>query len=188
MDMPLEIRFHNMKPSESMETAIRERVQKLEELGEHIVSCRVTVDAPHRHHAQGNLFTVTVDVRLPGGEVIASRDSGVNHAHEDAYVALRDAFKAARRRVQDHVRVQRGKTKAHEAPLHGTIMALHPDEDYGLIKASDRQEVYFHRNSLVDADFDSLRAGMEVRFSQEQGADGPQATTVHLVGKHHIVG
>jgi len=119
MDMPLEIRFHNMEPSEAIEAAIQKRVEKLEQLGEHIVSCRVTVDAPHRHHQQGNLFTVSVDVRLPGGEIIASHDAGKNHAHEDAYVALRDAFKAVRRRVQDFVRVQRGKTKTHSPPETG---------------------------------------------------------------------
>ncbi len=188
MDIPLEIRFHHVDRSEALEAAIQKRAEKLEAFGEHIVSCRVTVDAPHKHHRQGNLYTVTVDVRLPGGEVVASRDSGMDHGHEDAFVAVRDAFKAAQRQVQDYVRVNRGKTKSHDVPLHGKILSLHPDEDYGLIETSDGREIYFHRNSVLEADFDNLEAGIEVRFSEESGDEGPQATTVHVIGKHHIVG
>ena len=188
MDIPLDIRFHNMDPSAAMEAAIRERVQKLEKFGEHIVSCHVTVDAPHKHHHQGNLFQIKVDVRLPGGNAIASRDPAKDHAHEDAYVALRDAFKAVQRQVKDYVRVQRGKVKTHEVPPHGKIATLHADQDHGFIATPDGREIYFHRNSVLNADFDSLNVGHEVTFSEEPGDHGPQATTVHVTGKHHIVG
>lgn len=188
MDVPLEIRFHNVDRSDALEADIRDRVAKLEELGEHIVSCRVTVDAPHKHHRQGNLFSVKVDIRMPGSEIVASRDAGMNHAHEDPYVAVRDAFKAARRQVQDYIRVHRGKVKAHEAAPHGRIVALRPDQDFGTIQTLDGREIYFHRNSVLNADFDTLETGTEVWFSEEAGDEGPQATTVHVIGKHHIPG
>lgn len=58
--------------------------------------------------------------------------------------------------------------------------------DYGRIVAPGGRQVYFHRNSVVGADFDGLRIGTEVRFAEEMGERGPQASTVHVVGKHHI--
>ena len=73
-------------------------------------------------------------------------------------------------------------------PLHGRIAELHPDDDFGRILDSRRREVYFHRNSIINADFDSLAVGMEVRFAEEAGEKGPQASTVYLIGKHHIAG
>jgi ribosomal subunit interface protein len=100
-----------MDPSPAIEAAVRERVAKLERFSDRIVSCRVTVEAPHRRKHQGNLYTVRVDLRFPGGEVVASRDPSADSSHEDAYVAMRDAFKAARRQLQDRVRVQRGQVK-----------------------------------------------------------------------------
>lgn len=188
MQVPLEIRFHNMDPSPAIEAAIRERAEKLEQFADDIVSCRVAVEAPHKRHRQGKLFTVKVDVRLPGGEAVASRDPAAHHAHEDVYVSLRDAFRAVQRQVQDYVRERRGKVKAHATPPHGRVSELHPERDFGRIETSDGRDIYFHRNSVVDAKFDDLSVGDEVRFAEEAGDEGPQASTVHVVGKHHVVG
>lgn len=188
MQVPLEIRFHNLDPSPAIEEAVRQRAAKLEQFSADIVSCRVTIEVPHRHRTQGNLFGVTVDLRLPGGEVIASRKPAARHEHEDLYVALRDAFRAARRQVQDHVRVQRGETKSHDVPLHGRIALLDRGKEYGRIVTSDGREIYFHRNSVRNAEFERLEEGLEVRFTEEAGDQGPQATAVHLIGKHHPVG
>jgi ribosomal subunit interface protein len=185
MQVPLEIRFHNTDPSPAVEAAIRERAVKLERFAADIVSCRVTVEAPHRHHRQGKLFRVSVDVRLPGGEVIANRDPSAHYTHEDVFVSLRDAFKAIRRQLQDYVRKRRGTVKSHEVPPHGVIAVLNPNEDYGRITTPQGREIYFHRNSIVGANFDRLKVGDEVRFSEEAGERGPQASSVQLVGKHH---
>lgn len=113
MNVPLEIVFHHVDRSEALETAIRERAAKLEEFANDIVSCRVTVEGPHKHHRHGNLFAVRVDLRIAGSEIVASRDPSKNKTHADAYVALRDAFRAARRQLQDRVRMRRGDTKRH---------------------------------------------------------------------------
>ena len=171
-----------------MEDAIRERAHRLERFADHILNCRVTVVAPHKHHKKGHLYHALVDIRVPGGEIVASRQSDKHHAHEDVYVAVRDAFAAARRQLQDYVRVQRGKVKLHEIAPSGRISSLHPDENYGRIETADGRDVYFHRNSVVNKDFDRLELGQEVRFAEELGADGPQATSVRVIGKHHIVG
>ena len=187
MQVPLEIVFHNVDRSPAVEAAVRERVAKLEQFAENITSCRVTVEAPHKNHQQGNLFTVRVDLRFPGGEAVANRSPSENHAHEDVYVALRDAFKAARRQLQDRQRLLRGDVKPHAVPPHGKIASIDRERGSGRIATSDGREIYFHRNSLLNGRFEQLEPGMEVRFSEERGEKGPQASTVHLIGKHHVV-
>ena len=89
--------------------------------------------------------------------------------------------------AQNFARKQRGDIKHHDVPLHGTISELIPMEDYGRIMTSDGREIYFHRNSIMEGNFDSLESGLEVRFVETTGDAGPQASTVHIVGKHHII-
>ena len=179
MQIPLQITFRHLDPSDAIEADIRDKVQKLEQFAHDITGCKVTIEAPHKHHHKGRIYTVTVDITLPGGEIVASRHPDQHHAHEDAYVAIRQ--------LEDYVRQRRGKVKLHESPPHGQIMRLVPDEDYGLIKASDGREIYFHRNSVIETDFDNLEVGMNVHFNEEQGEQGIQASSVHVEGKHHVI-
>jgi len=179
MQVPLDIYFHNLDKSETIEAAVRDRAQKLERFADKIVSCRVTIDSPHKHHHQGKLFQVSVDIHVPGGHIVASRKPSEHHAHEDITVAIRDAFAAARRELQDHLRIERGKVKQHEERAHGKIAAL--EQDSGRIETQDGREIYFHRNSVLSADFDKLTLGTPVWFAEEDGDDGPQASTVHVV-------
>lgn len=188
MEVPLQIRFHNLEPSDAVESNVRKRAKRLERYCEKIISCRVTIEAPHKHHHQGNIYRVTVDVRTPGDESVASRAPGQHHAHEDVYVAIRDAFDAVLRQLQNHQSQKRGHVKFHDTPPHGKITELYRPDNYGTITDGDGREIYFHRNSVVNADFDSLTIDAEVRFVEEAGDKGPQASSVHLIGKHHIVG
>ncbi len=185
MKLPLQIVFRNMEPSAAIEAAVRERADKLDLFYEHIMSCRVVIELHHRHHHQGNIYHVRVDVKVPEAEIVASREPAEHHAHEDVYVAIRDAFNAVRRRLEDYIRRRRGEVKEHEAPPHGRVVELHPD--YGRIETPDGRLVYFHKNSVVGGDFDHLDVGTEVRFVEEPGELGPQASTVHVIGKHHVV-
>lgn len=187
MQIPLQITFRHMEHSDALETNIREKAGKLDQFADHIMSCRVVVDLEHKHHQQGKLFSIKLDITVPGKEIVVDRHSEQHHAHEDPYVAVRDAFDAAKRQLEDYVRKTRGKVKAHETSPHGKIKQLFPYEDYGLIQTADGREVYFHRNSVVDESFDKLAEGDSVRFSEEMGDNGPQASTVHVEGKHHVV-
>lgn len=119
MTIPLQISFRNTDPSPAVETRIRERAESLERFSDRITSCRVIVERNHRHHHQGNLYHVRVDLRVPGNQIVASREHGDRHAHEDVYVAVRDAFDAAERQLEDHVRRQR--------PDHSTEAAFRID-------------------------------------------------------------
>jgi len=188
MKLPLQVVFRDMGTSDAIEAAVRKRAEKLERFYEYIMSCRVVVEMHHRHHHQGNLYHVRVDLKVPGEEIVASREPAGHHAHEDVYVAIRDAFDAVLRRLEDYVRRRRGAVKAHEAPPHGRVAELNSTEGFGRIETPDGRLVYFHKNSVVDEDFGNLSIGTEVRFAEEMGELGPQASAVHVVGKHHVVG
>lgn len=187
MQQPLQITFRDIPPSDSVEEVIREKAEKLDQYFDKIMSCRVTIESPHSHQHQGRLYHVTVDLTVPGTELVASRSRDKNHAHEDVYVAIRDAFEAARRQLQEYKSKLKNKVKVHEAPLHGKVIELVEAQDYGRILTSDGREVYFHRNSMVRGEYDELEVGSEVRFVEEEGDEGPQASTVLMIGKHHIV-
>ncbi len=186
MKLPLQIVFRNLGPSEAIEAKVRERAEKLEKYYEHIMSCRVVVELLHHHHHQGNLYHVRVDLKVPDSELVASREPDLQHSHEDVYVAIRDAFDSVRRQLEDYTRRRRGQIKLHDMPPHGRVAEIYPD--YGKIATADGRLVYFHKNSVVDADFAKIEIGAEVRFAEEPGELGPQATTVHVIGKHHVVG
>ena len=100
MQIPLQISFRNMDASEAVEADIRDKVGKLERLYDRITGCRVIVEAPHRHRHKGNLYDVRIDITVPGEEIVVQRSGPENRAHEDVYVAVRDAFNAATRRLR----------------------------------------------------------------------------------------
>ena len=187
MKIPLQITFRDMEPSAAVEANIREKAGRLEQFYDQIMSCRVMVEAPHSHHHQGNLYQVRIDLGVPDGELLVTHEHHhKDHSHEDVYVAIRDAFDAMKRQLEDYARKRRGKTKKHESPAHGRVLVLVPEEGYGRIETPDERVIYFHRNSVLDNDFDKLEVGSEVRFVEEMGERGPQASTVTRVGKHHI--
>lgn len=129
MQIPLQITIRDMEHSDALETHIRDKVNKLEELFNHIMSCRVVVEMPHKHHRQGKQFNVRIDIGVPGSEIVVNRD----HA-EDIYVALRDAFDAAKRQIEDYARKLHGNVKTH-APK--TRPKESEDVDAGEVDAGD---------------------------------------------------
>lgn len=181
MQIPLRISFHGMQPSPAIEAQIRAKAAKLERFHQRITGCHVAVESPHRHSRKGEVYRVRVDLTLPGGEIVANRSPGQDHSHEDLYVAIRDAFNAASRQLEDYVRKQRGDVKTHTGPDQGRVVRLFRDDGYGFIETPDGLEIYFHENSVVDGRLEDLAIGARVRFSwaETESAKGPQATTVH---------
>ena len=207
MKIPLKITFRDMPPSPAIEDNIRERAAKLDSLFDGIMSCRVTVEAPHRRHHKGKAYVVRIDMTVPGGELVVNRapkrleaakashpdelekDLAESHepskhaAHEDIYVAIRDAFNAAGRKLQDFARRRRGKIKVHESAPVARVARLFPIEDYGFLETADGREIYFHKNSVLQPGFERLEVGTEVYYSEELGEKGPQASTVRVAGQ-----
>jgi cold shock CspA family protein len=176
-----------MDSSEAVEARVRSEAEKLDTLYDQIMRCSVVVEAHHKHRHKGNTYHVRIDLTVPGSELVASREPDQHHAHEDVYVAIRDAFNAARRQLKASASRRRRSVKTHEVPPHGRISELFTEEGYGKIESSDGREIYFHENSVLNAAFDKLKIGTEVRFVEEAGDQGPQASTVKVVGKHHVV-
>jgi ribosomal subunit interface protein len=177
MPLPLQIVFREVPRSEAIESAIRDKAGKLDEFFDRIMGCRVTVGIIQKHRHQGKLYNIRVDLSVPGSEIVINRDKA-----EDIYVAIRDAFDHARRRLEDYARRHRGDVKAHELESHGRIVRLFGDEGYGFIETAQGTQFYFHRFNVAHPDFDDLEVGDEVVFLEEAGAEGPQA---NRVSAHH---
>lgn len=113
MATPLEITFRNVDRSPALEEHIKTHVERLEKFFDQIISCHVMVEMPHQNKHHGNLFHVRIDLAVPNGEIVAGRDPQNHHAHEDAYVAVRDAFRAATRQMQNYTQRRQLKVKRH---------------------------------------------------------------------------
>ena len=116
MQVPVQISFRNTEQSDAVEERIREKAVQLEEYSDEIVSCKVMVELPHKRHNQGNLYHIRIDVSVPGKEIVVSRDPKDNHAHEDVYVAIRDAFQAAAQQLRAYTKKRQGNSKRKPAP------------------------------------------------------------------------
>lgn len=184
---PIKILFRNMPPSQAVEDRVREQAEKLGRYYDSIMSCDIVIEICHKHQHKGQVFHIRIDLTVPNGQLVVSREHVDNHAHENAYVAIRDAFISMRRKLQEFVRKQRSMVKHHDKPLHGRIIEIAPPADYGYIETPEGDEIRFSSNSVVDYDFDKLEIGDEVRFVEAEN-DEPSASTVHIIGKHHIVG
>lgn len=187
MQESIQITFHGVAPSEAIERRIREKGEQLTRIHPDITSWRATVDAPHRHHHHGQLFSVRLDIRVPAAEIVVNREHHRDHAHEDVYVAIRDAFDAAARQLREHAEHRRGEVKRHSVPEHGRITQLFGDDGYGFVQLRDGLDVYFHENSVTSGTLAELHVGDEVRLviAEGEGERGPQASSVTPIGKHH---
>lgn len=181
MQTPVQIAFRGMDSSPALEARIKEKSQKLEQYHDRITSCRVVVEAPHRHSRKGKLYVITVDVTVPGAELVVNTEKRHHGSHEDVYVALRDAFNAMTRQLENYTREKNGQVKVHESQPQGIVVRLF--QDHGFIETVEQGDIYFHRNSVVDGRFDELEEGGQVRFSATEGEKGLQATTVYSSGK-----
>lgn len=181
MDVPPEIAFRNVERTDAVDRRILEGIEKLEKLYPRLTSCRIAVEDRNPGRESGRLFRIRIDLGVPGGEVVVTRDPP-REPGEDPVHAIGDAFDIARRRLRKYAEKQQEDVRIQARPLRGQVEKLFPGGGYGFIRSEDGREIYFHRNSLVDADLDEVDVGDEVRYAEEQGDEGPQASTVHLVG------
>jgi cold shock CspA family protein len=181
MIIPLQITFRHMEPSPALEGRIRELATRLDRFSEHIMRCRVVVEPLPGHSHQGALHDIRIDITLPDEEIAIRHAHLSDQAHEDPYVALRDAFRAARRKLEDYERKHRLDVKTHAEPAEGRVCELDAARDGGRIETDDGRLIYFHRNSVLGGRFQDLTTGSRVRFVEEAGDRGPQASTVHVM-------
>lgn len=187
METPAEIDFQGMEPVDGLRESIIEHISKLEQRFGRITACRVVLKGPGERHQTGGLYEVNIRLALPDRrEVDVARTAPLDERYGDVSFAINDAFKHARRRLQDHVRRMQAQTKAHEGQPIGTVRELNVVDGYGFLESADGRDIYFHKNSVLDDAFPRLRTGTRVAFSEELGEKGPQASTVRILGKHKM--
>lgn len=197
MTLAPQIAFRNMEASPKLEEAVLREASRLERFFPRIMSCRVAIEGPRREEF-GGLYRVRIDLGVPGEELLVehnptlhetlraeeavhkTKEDEPHRERRDPQRAVHEAFHEMRRRLQDYARRMRGDTKQHERLPVGHVIRLSPEEGFGFIGA-DGREVYFHRDSVLSGHFDRLRIGTRVRFAEEMGEKGPQATTVRLI-------
>lgn len=186
----LQITFRDFSSTETLEARVRERAEKLFELCPKITVCRVALEAPHQRHRQGHKFRCRIDLVVPNAELVA-QNAQASDATEDAYAAIHDAFDQAVRQLEDYVRRARWDVKQHDGTPHARVAKLMtgegPGTRYGFLETHDGREIYFHENSVLHGQFDKLEIGTEVRFAEEEGEKGPQASTVAATKRRSTV-
>lgn len=188
MQIPPEISYRHFDPSEELKAQVEAEIERLQRFYDRITSCRVVVEQPHRRRTSGNPYHVRIDVTVPGNELVVSRDPGDEESRKDPVMAIEQAFAAMQRQLEDHAREIRGDTKRREENPQGRVGRLFPGEGYGFIETPEGREIYFHENAIVDGAFEELEVGAAVRFAEEQGVKGPQASTVHVLRSSSVAG
>lgn len=186
MKVPPQISYRNVPKTEAIDSLVREKIEKLEKFCNYMSSCRVAVEKPHEHPSHGSPYRVRIDITVPPGHEIASvSNPGEGTQYDPLETVIRDAFEAARRQLVELVERQRDEIKEHPQQEMGAVVTkLFKEDGYGFIRTVDTgREIYFHKNSVINHDFDRIELGTGVHFSEEQGQMGPQATTVHIVNK-----
>jgi len=184
----LHITFHLIDHSEALEQKIRLKAEKLLKAHSQIINCRIVVDSPHHHKRRGNLYQIRIDIKLPGEELVVNKQPrGKVRPHQDPYVAVIDAFKAAEHLLQRHKEKTHNIVKHHSLPLHGKISKL--KENHGYIESPSAAEIYFHENSLAEGvKLTELKEGDPVHFviGDEEGKN-PSASLVKPVTRHSVI-
>jgi len=189
MEIPLEIKFHDVPASDEIEAVIREHVARLEKLYPRMIGCRVAVEMRHKQHRTGNVPEVHIEIRVPQREIVVSREP--HHAKQrraapNTHTTIRDAFKAAEKRLKEFKRQQNGEIKVKEAPLRGYVSQLIAEKNYGFIATGNGEDLYFHRDSVADNAFDDLHEGDAVQYTMVPGDKGPSAGRVWRTAEANV--
>jgi cold shock CspA family protein/ribosome-associated translation inhibitor RaiA len=181
-----------------LEELVQKEAVKLDRFYDRITSCRVMVERPQRA-ASSKLYHVRIDLGLPNGELVVKHTPTLHGTlqdikteksgkeaesvltHRSPQRAIHEAFHEMRRRLQDYSRQQVGFVKIVQKMAEGKVKEIFPDQGYGFLETTDDRQIYFNQASVLDGHFNRLRVGTRVRFAEEMGEKGPQASTVKVV-------
>jgi len=187
MQTPLELAYQDVDITPDIQKLIDGNVEALEQRFGRVTSCKIIIRGPGNRHQTGGLNHISIRLALPDGrEVNVGRTPKQDQRHADLAFAVNDAFKRARRQLQDQARRLQAQVKTHAEQPVGTVVRIDPNGDFGFLKSSDGSEIYFHRNSVLEDGFGALSVGSRVTYCEEIGAKGLQASTVKLLGKHGL--
>jgi ribosomal subunit interface protein len=188
--MRIDITWHNLDASPAIAAEIREHVAKLERIYDRITTCRVAVEARHKQHRTGNVYAVHVELAVPRGELVVSREphkAKERYASPDIHTSMRDAFRAVERQLKEYKEQLRGDEKLHERDtmLSGEVAQLDRDGEHGFILTRTGTQLYFAKTALMNGDFERLKRGDTVHYVERDGDTGPIAYKVWLASEQH---
>ena len=181
MQLPLQITFRDIPSSPAITEHIRMRADKLDGLNGRITSCRVAIESPKRHVFNGKHYNIRIDMTVPGAELVVARQHDVEDS--DCHITIDRAFDEAERIVRDHV--EKTRVRRFNGTPHGRVLKVFRDRGYGFLQGVDGREIYFHEHSVLHGRWAQLEVGSMVRYCEEDGDKGPQASTVELVRTRH---
>ncbi len=177
--LAVQITVRDIPVSSAIETNIRKRINKLSQFYEKIISCHVVIELVQKHKHQGKLFNIRINLNIPKKEFVVSHKQ-----HQDIYIAIREAFSAMERQLEEYTRKRHGRTKTHDHTMHGHVIRLFPKEGYGFIKGADNNEYYF---SLTNVHHGHINLGDAVEYMTEQLSEGVQAHHIVKLRNHRIL-
>lgn len=177
--MPVQLTFRDMPPSPAVAHHVARRAEKLETFHARVVGISVVIEEPHRHARHGSKYRVRIAMPVPGREIVVSRAN--EDEQSDVHVLIEAAFDDAERLLEaDAKRWRSSYQKTHLRPAQGTVRVVFHDRGYGFLVAEDGHEVYFHENAVLNGHFADVVPGAHVKFAEEDGEHGPQASSVHV--------
>lgn len=186
MQTPAQIELEGVQETPELQASIDQHFAELENRFGRLTAGRVVVKGPGDHHRTGGQFQVSIRLALPDGrEVNVGRTPKQDDRYTDLTFAVDNAFKRARRQLQDRARLMRGQTKQHESQPVGTVVRIDPSGEFGFLESADGREIYFNRSSVLDG-ASNITVGTRVSYVEEIGEKGPQASTVKTLGKHGL--
>lgn len=186
MKIPLEISYRGVPHNQAIESLVRKKAAKLEQVCHQLNSCRVAIEKAHEHPNSGSPYRVRIDMTVPPGhELAVTKSPDAGKQYEELETVIREAFETARRRLVELNEQLHGEVQDHpEQEEIAIVTHLWPEEDYGIIKTIDETEIYFHRNSVANNQFDRLAVGTGVQVvAEDTGGDRLRASTVRIVNK-----
>ena len=185
MQVPIELSFRDVDHDDIIEQKIRDHAEALERIHPRITSCRITVEKPQEHMQSGRPWRVRLDITVPhGNEIVVRKEPGKGNLHEPLSAVINSAFDAAERQLLELKERQRWDVKVNAMDgAIGIVKNIHREEGYGFITDESEQDIYFHRNAVLEDAFDRVEPGTAVWYNAEIGDDGLQATSVRIHDK-----
>lgn len=168
--LPVQITIRDIPASSTLESHIRTKTSKLEQFHDRLTSCRVVVEFQQKHKHRGKLYNVRIDITVPGKEMVTTKKTD-----EDIYIAIRDAFAAITRQLDNHSHKRHGRVKTHSDVMHGHVARMREEEGYGFIEGTDGNEYYFSVTNVRSPGFERLLIGDAVEYIPEPVSEGWQA-------------
>lgn len=179
--IPFEVTYHGMEASPVAEEQILAGMERLERLNAKVLHANVALARRAVRSAAAGIYEVKIRLSVPGPDIHVSRTPPAHVESENLVTAIGEAFERARRSIIEQREIVRGEVKAHGAVTRGEVTDVFPD--HGFIRGEDGRIVYFHRNSVLQDDWNAVEVGSHVRFADEPGEEGPHATAVTLLSR-----